>query len=246
MFKGRAIDSVAIISRDVLRRGEGRLFLPADIVRNGGLPVVEALPWLVDACTTCMGAVSSARKPSPMRSLGEELCTHIVQEVVAGFYGVDPNAIQNAVSYMKGRVTFDKELQPWIGKNIDAAVLRRECDALLNQRGWGEVDVLFEAFASCPDPRLELVRSRVAINATGIAWANFYRPQQFQTVPFARIRLIDSSSRRFGGRRIVFDEWKQREFWDEGSEQWRTALGVLEKLSSEAGLVWKYNEARRP
>lgn len=93
-----------------------------------------------------------------------------------------------------------------------------------------------DAYATPFDPRLPLVRSRIALRPEGIAWVSFHRPQNFQVARFDGLRLIHQQSDQWC---LEFRDWRRRRLADrQKAPTWLDFLQQLREVSGVAGLVW--------
>jgi len=214
---------------------------PPTIVASGDLPGAEAISQLMTLHEDCLARV---RKKVPgfdskVAALGPDVVVAPLLEELADFYQVpvdevlegftlrdDPGAVYGEIS------------QPRLETGeLDPSVLGPECEAEFDRNGWADRLCTVEAYATPYDPRLPLVRSRIALRPEGIAWVSYLRPQNFQVALFDSLRLIHQQSDQWC---LEFRDWRRRRIADRQKPQpWIDFLGQLRELSERAGFEWK-------
>ena len=174
-----------------------------------------------------------------LAELGPDVVVAPLLAELADFYEVSIDDLLEGFALRDNPdAVYDRHAQPRLSTGeLDTSVLGPECDTELDRHGWRDRVGAVEAYATPYDPRLPLVRSRIALRADGIAWVSYFRPQNFQVAPFERLRLIHQQSEQWV---LEFDDWRRRRIADrETGGEWLGFLDALRELSGLAGLEWK-------
>jgi hypothetical protein len=210
------------------------------VVTSGELPLIEAVSQLMTLHEDCLRRVRrnvSGFRTTAAHLRGDAIGTRLLEEL-AGFYGVAVEDVTEGFAHRDDPGSDARaEDQPHRPDgSLDVDTLRAEAAALLAAHGWSERQGEVEAFATPYDPRLGLVRSRVALADEGLAWVSLRRPQNFQVALFAGLRLIH---RQTGQWCLEFRDWRRRRLTEpHESAVWLDFLDRLRQASSTAGFGW--------
>jgi hypothetical protein len=213
---------------------------PPDVVATGELPGDEAVSQLMTLHEDCLRRVRT-KVPgfdATLADLGPDVVLTPLLVELSDFFGVPIDDIRTGFDLRDDPDSaYDRKSQPRLPTGeLDMSLLEGECDAEFDRNGWGDRVCTVDGYANPYDPRLAMVRSRVALRSDGIGWVTCLRPQNFQVARFDSLRLIHLQSSQWC---LEFEDWRRRRIADRQNPQpWAEFLDQLRQLSGQVGFEW--------
>jgi hypothetical protein len=214
---------------------------PPSVVKSGELPVDEAVSHLMTLHEDCVAYVSQRvpRFEERVERLGPTAVEELLIEKLADHYGLPVDEIHQGFA-VRGdpQAAYDRRVQPRDATGrLDVPALAAESGAELARHGWAASTSTVDGFATPYDPRLALVRSRIAVRPDGVAWVSVFRPQNFQVAYFEALRTIHRQS---GQWCLDFGDWRRRRIApSEEDPAWTGFVDQIRRLSTQAGFTWR-------
>ncbi len=214
---------------------------PPAVVKSGELPTDEAVSQLMTLHDDCVAYVQR-RVPkfdSQVERLGSEAVEAPLLAELADLFEIPLDELHEGLARRADPdATYDRSAQPRRPTGeLDTAVLGVEADAEFDRNGLTHPIATIDGYATPYDPRLGLVRSRIALRHDGIAWVSLPRPQNFQVAHFDHLRVIHRQS---GQWCLEFNDWRRRRIADrDGQEAWTAFLDEVRRVSADEGFEWR-------
>jgi hypothetical protein len=214
---------------------------PPAVVKSGELPLDEAVSQLMTLHDDCLAYVKK-RLPkfeTQVARFGSDTVEAPLLGELADLFGISVGDLREGrVRRDDPEATYDRRAQPRRATgDLDTTVLGAESDAEFAANGWTDPIVTIDGYATPYDPRLTLVRSRIALRHDGIAWVSLPRPQNFQVAYFDQLRVIHRQS---GQWCLEFNDWRRRRIADRDEPAaWATFIDEVRRVSADVGFEWR-------
>ena len=223
------------------------LSYPPPTALAGGLPVDEAIPWLLclhEAVISRLGNFEGPLMARAIRRFGDDGVGLLLFEALADVYGISSTDLLDGFMLNRSdQLPIDHNLQPKTKDGfMDSDLLIPESDEILRKLSTGQSAKILDGYAMGRDPCAPLMRSHIAIGHWGIAWVNVVRPHHHEEIAFDRVQSIHQSWPKQNAWSVILDDWKLRLFHppDRDVEDFiRAWRETVPRVSSEAGLQWK-------